>query len=65
MDLQKVSGLDKEIEDGLYCPKCLPSCSDSTYKVTSTSLPLVKDRRNYANILYVTVKFKNNILKIN
>lgn len=51
MDLKKVPGLEKETEDGLYCPLCLPSCSDSTYKVTSTSLPLIKAKRNYPNIL--------------
>lgn len=51
MNLEKVVGLEKELEDGLYCPHCLPSCGDTIYSVSSDSLPLIITRRPYSNIL--------------
>ncbi|XP_073815281.1 pickpocket 24 isoform X2 [Musca autumnalis] len=33
-------GLDREMEDSLYCPYCLPTCSETKYTVTVMDLPL-------------------------
>lgn len=55
MNLDKVSGLEREHEDGLYCPECLPSCSDTTYMVSSMRLPLIPTNRNYPTLMYVYV----------
>lgn len=35
-------GLDREMEDSLYCPYCLPTCSETQYTVTVMDLPLNK-----------------------
>lgn len=34
------SGLEKDMEESLYCPECLPACSTSLYSVKTSSLPL-------------------------
>uniref|UniRef100_A0A182NS27 Pickpocket n=1 Tax=Anopheles dirus TaxID=7168 RepID=A0A182NS27_9DIPT len=45
-DIVRVPGLEKEMEESLYCPECLPSCSDSKYQVTASELPLTRSRRD-------------------
>lgn len=44
--LETVVGLEREMEEGLYCPECSPSCSKVGYSVKSNSLPLVQQSRN-------------------
>ncbi|XP_061394786.1 sodium channel protein Nach-like [Musca vetustissima] len=34
------AGLEREMEDSLYCPYCLPTCSETQYSVTVMDLPL-------------------------
>lgn len=48
-----VVGLEMEIQDGLFCPDCLPSCSDTIYTVSSEKLPLIPTKRPYKSILWV------------
>lgn len=36
----KISGLEREVEEGLYCPQCLPSCDDVQYDISMMSLPI-------------------------
>lgn len=43
--IQKIEGLEKEMEESLYCPDCLPSCSNVQYLVTQSELPLVVSKR--------------------
>ncbi|KAH8288626.1 hypothetical protein KR054_006750 [Drosophila jambulina] len=35
-----IPGLEREIEEALYCPQCLPSCSDVQYRVSMSALPI-------------------------
>ncbi|KAH8278519.1 hypothetical protein KR018_004355 [Drosophila ironensis] len=35
-----IAGLEREIEEALYCPQCLPSCNDVQYRVSMTALPI-------------------------
>lgn len=51
LTLDHVVGLELELEDGLYCPQCLPSCSDTAYKVTSQELPLVPTQRKHDTLM--------------
>ncbi|XP_065089501.1 pickpocket protein 28 [Ochlerotatus camptorhynchus] len=44
-NIVQVPGLEKEMEESLYCPECLPSCSDSKYQISATELPLIRTRR--------------------
>lgn len=44
-------GLEKEREESLYCQDCLPSCFDTKYTVSSTSLPLQETKRKGNNIM--------------
>ncbi|XP_016960071.1 sodium channel protein Nach [Drosophila biarmipes] len=37
---QMTLGLEREVEEALYCPQCLPSCSDVLYRVSMSSLPI-------------------------
>lgn len=46
-----VAGLEREIQDGLFCVECLPSCSGTQYSVSTTSLPLTLSMRNNTNLL--------------
>lgn len=55
LDNTKVVGLEMEIQDGLYCPDCLPSCSDTIYTVSVQSLPLIPTKRSYINLMYVNI----------
>jgi len=32
--------LEREIEEALYCPQCLPSCRDVQYEVSMSALPI-------------------------
>uniref|UniRef100_A0A182PGM2 Pickpocket n=1 Tax=Anopheles epiroticus TaxID=199890 RepID=A0A182PGM2_9DIPT len=45
-DIVQIPGLEKEMEESLYCPECLPSCSDSKYQITASELPLIRSRRD-------------------
>uniref|UniRef100_A0A8W7PMB8 Uncharacterized protein n=1 Tax=Anopheles coluzzii TaxID=1518534 RepID=A0A8W7PMB8_ANOCL len=45
-DIVQIPGLEKEMEESLYCPECLPSCSASKYQITASNLPLVRSRRD-------------------
>ena len=51
LEVEKKLGLEKEQADGLFCPECLPSCSDTFYTITSMDLPLVATKRTYDSIL--------------
>ncbi len=51
LDLERLPGLEKDVEDGLYCPQCLASCSETIYNVKTTSLPLLKPPQNSKTIL--------------
>lgn len=51
LTLDKLPGLEKDIEDGLYCPQCLASCIETIYNVKTTALPLLKPPRNTHTIL--------------
>lgn len=44
--IENIVGLEREMEEGLFCPECLPSCSKTTYSVKTTSLPLIQQSRN-------------------
>ncbi|XP_017141318.1 sodium channel protein Nach [Drosophila miranda] len=35
-----IFGLEREIEEALYCPHCLPSCNDVLYGVSLSALPI-------------------------
>ncbi|XP_028897018.1 sodium channel protein Nach [Zeugodacus cucurbitae] len=35
-----IPGLEREMEDSLYCPQCLPLCSSARYDVYANALPL-------------------------
>ncbi|XP_075170517.1 sodium channel protein Nach-like [Haematobia irritans] len=37
---KNIRGLEREMEDSLYCPDCLPSCTEIDYSVTLMELPL-------------------------
>ncbi|XP_053667402.1 sodium channel protein Nach-like [Anopheles marshallii] len=45
-DIVRIPGLEKEMEESLYCPECLPSCSASKYQITASELPLIRSRRD-------------------
>lgn len=44
--IEPIIGLEREMEEALYCPECHPSCSRISYSVQSTSLPLIIQERN-------------------
>lgn len=52
-DEQDVEGLEREMEDALYCPECLPSCVDTQYQMSLMTLPM--DR-------YLTSPTTNNLV---
>lgn len=33
-------GLEREAEEALYCPQCLPSCNDVQYRISMSLLPI-------------------------
>ncbi|KAH8335649.1 hypothetical protein KR074_007695 [Drosophila pseudoananassae] len=35
-----IEGLEREVEEALYCPQCLPSCNDVQYRVSMSALPI-------------------------
>ncbi|XP_073817261.1 pickpocket 22 [Musca autumnalis] len=35
-----IEGLEREREEGLYCPECLPSCQDIRYSLSVMALPV-------------------------
>ncbi|XP_013101174.1 sodium channel protein Nach [Stomoxys calcitrans] len=37
---RNVPGLEREMEDSLYCPDCLPTCTEVQYSATLMDLPL-------------------------
>ncbi|XP_018786777.1 PREDICTED: sodium channel protein Nach [Bactrocera latifrons] len=37
---ENIPGLEREMEDSLYCPQCLPMCSSERYVVHANALPL-------------------------
>lgn len=41
-DEQDSEGLEREMEDALYCPECLPSCVDTQYQMTLVTLNMDK-----------------------
>lgn len=45
------SGLEKDMEESLYCPECLPSCSTSRYSVKTSSLPLFSSYGNKKGLI--------------
>ncbi|XP_058055966.1 pickpocket protein 28 [Anopheles bellator] len=45
-ELVQIAGLEKEMEESLYCPECLPACSDSKYETRASSLPLIPTHRD-------------------
>ncbi|XP_058130348.1 pickpocket protein 28 [Anopheles ziemanni] len=45
-DIVRIPGLEKEMEESLYCPECLPPCSDSKYQITASELPLIRTHRD-------------------
>ncbi|XP_053669889.1 pickpocket protein 28-like [Anopheles nili] len=49
-NIVQIQGLEKEMEESLYCPECLPPCSESKYQVTASELPLIRSRRDGASI---------------
>ncbi|XP_030573973.1 sodium channel protein Nach [Drosophila novamexicana] len=36
----RIPGLERETEEALYCPQCLPSCNDVQYRVSMSELPI-------------------------
>lgn len=44
-DLMSIVGLEREMEESLLCRECYPSCSENQYRVTTSSLPLVVNKR--------------------
>lgn len=54
--IMDVVGLEKEMEESLYCPECLPSCSRISYSVQSTSLPLLRQNKNSTIFPYVNLE---------
>lgn len=46
-----IEGLEKEMEESLYCPECLPSCSRIAYSVQETTLPLIPQMKINASLL--------------
>jgi len=36
----RIPGLEREIEEALYCPHCLPTCNDVQYRVSMSMLPI-------------------------
>lgn len=44
-DLISIVGLEREMEESLLCRECYPSCSNNRYRLTTSSLPLVVNRR--------------------
>ncbi|XP_062126004.1 sodium channel protein Nach [Drosophila sulfurigaster albostrigata] len=37
---ERIYGLEREIEEALYCPHCLPSCNDVQYRISMSVLPI-------------------------
>ncbi|KAL9694284.1 hypothetical protein quinque_013569 [Culex quinquefasciatus] len=40
-----IPGLEKEMEESLYCPECLPSCTNTKYHISTSELPLIPTHR--------------------
>ncbi|KAH8406642.1 hypothetical protein KR222_001547 [Zaprionus bogoriensis] len=36
----RYAGLEREAEEALYCPQCLPSCNDVQYRISMSMLPI-------------------------
>ncbi|XP_065357886.1 sodium channel protein Nach [Calliphora vicina] len=62
---QNIRGLEREMEDALYCPDCLPSCSETKYSVQVMGLPLneynmksfPEYKKNYTDLALVRIFF--------
>ncbi|KAH8311971.1 hypothetical protein KR044_008825 [Drosophila immigrans] len=37
---ERIPGLEREVEEALYCPHCLPSCNDVQYRISMSVLPI-------------------------
>ncbi|XP_030370388.1 uncharacterized protein LOC115621009 [Scaptodrosophila lebanonensis] len=49
IERKAVPGLEREMEEALYCPQCLPSCNDVQYSVSLHSLPIDNYLVTFAN----------------
>ncbi|TMW52447.1 hypothetical protein DOY81_002462, partial [Sarcophaga bullata] len=62
---QDIRGLEREMEDALYCPDCLPTCSETRYNVQVMGLPLNEynmkafpaHKNNYSDLALVRIYF--------
>ncbi|XP_049305455.1 LOW QUALITY PROTEIN: sodium channel protein Nach [Bactrocera dorsalis] len=63
---ENIPGLEREMEDSLYCPQCLPMCSSERYVVHANALPLTSynmrtfpdiDAENLSNFALTHVYF--------
>lgn len=50
-EILNVKGLEREREESLLCPDCLPSCFDEKYFASANSLPLRQTKRKGTNIM--------------
>lgn len=48
--LEDIEGLEKDREESLYCPNCLPSCTYFDFQVSVSELPLVRSLRKSAGL---------------
>jgi acid-sensing ion channel, other len=44
-EMISIVGLEREMEESLLCRECYPTCSDSKYRLTTSTLPLVLNQR--------------------
>lgn len=48
--MEDIEGLEKDREESLFCPICLPSCTYHNYHVSVSELPLVRSLRRTAGL---------------
>ncbi|XP_055645241.1 pickpocket protein 28-like [Toxorhynchites rutilus septentrionalis] len=49
-DIVQIPGVEKEMEESLYCPDCLPSCSDIKYQISASKMSLSKSTLSEYNL---------------
>lgn len=55
------AGLEREAEEALYCPQCLPSCNDVQYRISMSVLPIDNYLATLASSANNTTEFSSDI----
>lgn len=59
-DYVQIPAVEKEMEESLYCPDCLPSCSDIKYQLSASEMPLPESTRTEYRLTLVKYELQHD-----